>query len=209
MSTPGSDSLPKSLCNLVDLSYSTYTSDKSDHNLNRLFQSLRQLSRSITWNILHSPNDEAAEEAAENVVLSLARFGGTSNFSTWAWSVIQNHIKNWLDQNSRRNRAEVSTEHLPSEDFQALSYDPNTEYHDRAALRAALADLPRANRVVVNLVLQGYTFAEVAEKLSLPLGTAHARWASALRALEKTRRTSTKNPTKKATKETDEAKWKR
>lgn len=201
MSTSGAPSLS----NLVDSAYSTYTADKTEESLSALFKILRQLSRSITWNILHGPNDEVAEEAAENVILALSSFVGNSQFSTFAHSVIQNHIKSWLESNSRRNRAEVSTEHLPSDDFQALSYDPHTEYFDRAALRAALETLPRANRVVVNLVLKGYTFAEIADQLSLPLQTAHGRWASALKSLQK--RTGTQE--KPRQNQTKESQWKR
>jgi RNA polymerase sigma factor (sigma-70 family) len=202
----GSDSLPKSLCNLVNLAFSTYTSDKSDHHLEQLFKLLRQLSRSITWNLLHSPNDEVAEEAAEHVVLVLESFKDNSSFSTWAWTIIQNHIKDWLDSNSSRTRAELSTEHLPPEDFQALSYDPHKEGYCRFFdLRRALEALPRANRVVVNLVLKGYTFEEVGEKLSIPVTTAYARWTSALRALKNSRRPSTKKSAKNPSKESE---WK-
>lgn len=198
--------LSKSLCSHLDSAYSDYVADQSDHNLNRLFQATRQLSRSITWNILHGANDEVAEEGAENVVLALSGFAGGSLFSTFAWSVIANHIRNWLDQNSRRNRVEISTEHLPQEDFAALAYDPNKDYHDKAALRAALDALPRPNRVVVNLVLKGYTFSEIAKQLAIPLTTAHARWARALNVLEKNRRSSTKVSASPLTKE---SKWKR
>jgi len=52
-----------------------------------------------------------------------------------------------------------------------------------ARLRRAVDELPADQRAVVMLVMNGFTFAEIADELSLPIGTAKTRFRSAVKNL--------------------------
>jgi RNA polymerase sigma-70 factor (ECF subfamily) len=130
-----------------------------------------------------------AEDATQNALLAvvrgLARFDGRSAVSTWIHRIAVNAC---LDEIRRRGRRDRPTD--PHDDAGLLSGDrpaPTAgpdQVADRLDVEAALAELPTEFRAAVVLRdLCGLDYAEIAECLEIPGGTARSRIARGRRML--------------------------
>ena len=115
---------------------------------------------------------DAVDEAVYKALCGYHRLRQPEYFDTWITRILINECYNEL----RRQKRFHSMEELPEtaeEDFDALP------------LREALKRLPRELREVVILrYFAGYTLAETAEALKIPLGTASTRQRKALKLLK-------------------------
>ncbi len=123
--------------------------------------------------------DDAAQEAMIGIVRGLARFDGRSAFSTWAYRIATNASLDEL----RRRRRRPTPHAVADDDGWPEVVDPLAERRvDAAALRMAiddaLDDLPEEFRAPVVLRdVADLDYAEIAEVLSIPLGTVKSRIA--------------------------------
>lgn len=126
---------------------------------------------------------DAAQEAFVRAYRSLERFRGDSSFATWLHRIAVNVS---LDAAQRRKRGPLLYSDLECGDDAPLELeptDPGQEPQTIAArrersqtVRAAMAELPEHYRVVLVLFdLENHSYDEVAEMLSLPLGTVKSR----------------------------------
>jgi len=125
-----------------------------------------------------------AEDATQNALLAvvrgLARFDGRSAVSTWIHRVAVNAC---LDEIRRRGRRDRPTDpHDPTGDLAGGLLDPTgprpgpEHVADQLDIEAALAKLPVEFRAAVVLRdLCGLDYAEIAECLEIPAGTARSR----------------------------------
>lgn len=101
--------------------------------------------------------DDIAQEAFVKAWRAIGQYDGRARFATWltriAWRA-------WLDRLPRRQVAEAATGDLP--------LDPHLP-HQLASLLAALP--PRERAVLLLCDGEGWTHAEAAAMLGLPLGT--------------------------------------
>lgn len=134
-------------------------------------------------------NDADADDLLQDTLLAAYRGFGTftpgTNVQAWLFRIMQNR---WINNFRSRERrpAEVTldgiTEHalarsadrtatLPrSAELEALESLPNNR------INAALAALPEAQRMVLYYAdIEGFTYAETAAKLGIPVGTVMSR----------------------------------
>jgi RNA polymerase sigma-70 factor (ECF subfamily) len=131
--------------------------------------------------------DDASDVSADTFVRvfrAIHHFRGNASFSTWLFRIVVNV---YLD----RRKQERRSQHLSLQDYTNLDNvnlvrqieDPSptpdrvAEDHERRdALRDAIASLPDYQRAVLALYhTEGKTYSEIADVLSLPVGTVKSR----------------------------------
>jgi len=138
--------------------------------------SLYRLAISLVGNAADA--EDALQEALAGAFKALPKFEERSSLKTWLTRILVN-------QAARRHRTRGRFATLPAEE--ALER-PAPEAEDAAATRmdvlAAMEALPAEHREVIALrEIQGMTYDEIAETLSVPRGTVESRLFRARRAL--------------------------
>lgn len=127
----------------------------------------RRIARAILGNA--EEGDDAAQDAFLLALRNLPRFDTKRPFGPWLMRIVTNAA---IDH--RRRRAVRRTEPLdPSHVAGGVTPDREAARAELSArLRAALAELPERQRVAVTLFdAEGYSHAEIAEILGVPVGT--------------------------------------
>jgi RNA polymerase sigma-70 factor (ECF subfamily) len=132
----------------------------------------------------------AAEEIVQDVFLTVWRRAeqfdpARGSFRTWIHRIAQTRVLNELRRRGRRPRIEPDREGAPEPP------DPDPDPAEivwlddrRAAVRAALADLPAHQRqVITRAFFDGLSYQQVASALDLPLGTTKTRIRAGLQRL--------------------------
>jgi len=129
---------------------------------------------------------EMAQDACQEAILSawqaLGRFvGSPKDFKSWLCRIVVNAARDRLRHEKRRPHGSLEHEldGLPKElQLPAKGQTPQ-EYAENAdlgrLLEAALSTLPVAQREVVVLDHAGFDYAEIAEALTIPIGTVRSR----------------------------------
>ena len=123
---------------------------------------------------------DAAQEALVGAWRQLRRLRDPDRFDAWLQRIVVNAARQVIRSNSRRRVREV-----PASIVQALASRAAANTRDDAAvLGLALRALPVEQRSILVLHhLEGHGVGELAEILSIPVGTAKSRLFSARRAL--------------------------
>jgi RNA polymerase sigma-70 factor, ECF subfamily len=134
----------------------------------------------VAVRILHHPED-AADAVQEALVAAYRRadgYRGEATVRTWLTRIL---INGCIDRLRReRGHVELRLDGEPTAHPDVRTGDLATELATRLSVREALAVLPAAQRVAVVLVdVQGWSVAEVAEVLEVPVGTVKSRCARA------------------------------
>jgi RNA polymerase sigma-70 factor (ECF subfamily) len=132
--------------------------------------------------------EDAAQEAFVILLRRASTFTGAARFSTWLYRVTTNACHDLARRRGRRPRTVADLEELSAH---ASAEDPLTSLELAADLERALAVLdPVSRQAVVLHDVHGLPYADVGERLGLPVGTvksrihrSHARLADALRHL--------------------------
>lgn len=120
----------------------------------------------------HEAHD-AVQEALLAAHRHADRFRGDASVRTWLHRILVNHCLDRL----RHARARP-TAPWPEHDLPARADDTATQVATRLAVRDALALLPDGQRLAIVLVdVQGWSVAEAAEILEVPVGTVKSRCA--------------------------------
>ncbi len=157
------------------------------------FSSLVSLyeSRIYSLALRYLGNRDDAQDAAQEVFLRVFRFLSgfqeESSFSTWIYRIAVNVCKDLLMQKSRRAEQPLEQQDENDEDYELPlpdeRYAPEKVF-ESAQLRKTLCDailvLPEAQRRIIILRdIQGLSYDEIGEILSLELGTVKSRIARA------------------------------
>lgn len=126
---------------------------------------------------LHDREDaaDAVQEALIAAMRSAAHYRGAATVRTWLYRIVINACIDRIRQERRR-----PTVPLLDHDQPARRSDPAGELATRMAVGDALERLPIEQRVAVVLVdVQGWSVAETAELMDIPIGTVKSRCARA------------------------------
>lgn len=130
----------------------------------------------------HSLADDLVQETILKSLEKSAQLRDIDKFAPWCCRILHNC---WLTH-LRGIRPNVALDEI------VLCCDdcPESHYHDLQrgeALRLAIAKLPQGQRKVLMLIdLEGFSYREVADILSIPVGTVMSRISRARTALERT-----------------------
>ena len=156
------------------------------------FEPLVTANQSFVYNIalkmLSNPEDafDVSQEAFVRAFRSLKNFKGESSFSSWLYRITANMCLDFMRKNKRRREAAIvylDDNEMKELDLPDSRFDPRTELERaelRRAINEALDSLPDEQRSILLLrELNGMSYAEIAETLSLEDGTVKSRLSRA------------------------------
>jgi RNA polymerase sigma factor (sigma-70 family) len=113
---------------------------------------------------------EVVQETWVAIVRGLRRLDDAARFPPWVYRIVTNKCADWTRQRQRASMAPLAAEpaakELSAEDSEA----------DVAALRHAIERLPPAQQAMLSLFyVEGLSIQDIAETLSLPVGTVKSR----------------------------------
>jgi RNA polymerase sigma-70 factor (ECF subfamily) len=136
-----------------------------------LLPSLRRYSRSLTRS--DADGEDLLQDCVEKVLARRAQWRGL-NLRGWILTIMTN-----LYRNARRQTARTVLVELEGAEELAAPETPNDPL-ERSKLEDALNNLSEENRAVLMLVvIEGYTYQEVATMLDIPIGTVMSRLSRA------------------------------
>ncbi|MBY5899344.1 RNA polymerase sigma factor [Rhizobium leguminosarum] len=138
-----------------------------------LLPSLRRYSRSLTRS--DTDGEDLLQDCVEKVLTRRGQWRGL-NLRGWVLTIMTN-----LYRNGRRGKARDGLVELDAAEDLAAS-EPPADPMERARLDDALNSLSEEHRAVLMLVvIEGYTYGEVAAALDIPIGTVMSRLSRARR----------------------------
>ncbi len=146
-----------------------------DADLNALIDEHAEAAFRVANGILRNPSlaEDAVQETMIKAWQSLGRFRGESSLRSWILSIAHNTSISML---RRRREAVMAPEDMPEI---AGGIDParsSSALSDLRAVRSALEDLDELSRSVVILrEVEGMTYQEISEALSVPVPTVKTR----------------------------------
>ena len=132
----------------------------------------------------HAEAADLCQEVFVRVFLKAGSFRGESSFRTWLYQIAINQCRNHFRSRGRERLEDVEIDSLPPADCPAG--DAAEAAQEARRIRAAVETLPPRQRDAVELrFYQDCTFAEIAEIMSCPVGTAKANYHHAITSLRK------------------------
>jgi RNA polymerase sigma-70 factor (ECF subfamily) len=152
----------------------------------------RQRVYRLTFNVLRNKEDawDAAQEAFIRAYRALPSFRGQSAFYTWLFRIAMNVAHDKARQRGAQGRA-FGTERVTEEEWERTMPDPGEDPNAAAAraeqrgrIMQALDTLPEHHRAIIMLSdLEGLSYREIADVLSIPIGTVMSRLHNARKRL--------------------------
>ena len=157
-----------------------------------LVEKYRQRVYRLAYNVVRD-REEAWDVAQEGFVRAwqaLPNFRGQSAFYTWLFRIVMNVAADRVRQRAARGRA-FGTERVPEEDWERVIADEGVKPDETAArveererITKALATLSDDHRTIIMLSdLEGLSYREIADVLSIPMGTVMSRLHNARKRL--------------------------
>ncbi|MEQ1653696.1 MAG: RNA polymerase sigma factor [Hyphomicrobium sp.] len=124
--------------------------------------------------------EDLLHSALERALRNWSAFQNGRRLDSWMFKIMQNQ---WVDM--RRAEARTMTQPFEDLDFEGEDGRETLERRDEMrAARAAFANLAEEHRTVLALIVfEGLSYSEVAETLSIPLGTVMSRLSRARSAM--------------------------
>jgi RNA polymerase sigma-70 factor, ECF subfamily len=151
-----------------------------------LMQRHQQALYRFTWRQVgnHTEAADLCQKVFLKVFLKAGTYRGESSFRTWLYRIAINQCKNHFRGRDRQRLDEVDIEDLPP--ASNLLVDPVQTGQEQRLLRSAVEALPEKQRHTLELrFYQDCTFAEIAEIMGCPVGTAKANYHHAITSLRK------------------------
>ena len=124
--------------------------------------------------------DDLAQEALAKALQKVHQLREPERLESWLYAILHNCWRTHLRQ--RRPNIPLDEEIIPCED---CPEQLNQRQQIIDSVRAAIANLPLGQREVITLVdLNGFTYAEVAEVMEIPIGTVMSRLNRGRKALQ-------------------------
>jgi RNA polymerase sigma-70 factor (ECF subfamily) len=144
-----------------------------------------QLYRFI-WRQLRNDSEAAdlCQKVFVNVFLKARSYRGESSFKTWLYQIAINQCRNHFRSRERERLDEVEIDSLPQ--AAGEEHDLVESAQEARRMRLAVESLPARQRETLELrFYQDCTFAEIAEIMACPVGTAKANYHHAITSLRK------------------------
>jgi RNA polymerase sigma-70 factor, ECF subfamily len=130
----------------------------------------------VAYRILRQAQD--AEDLVQDAFIAaldgIGSFDAARPFAPWFFKIVVNRALNAVTARSTRERY-VTVIHLWNNDGVAADFDPAERSEIRTRFQAAIAALPRHQRLIVEMSdIDGRSSTEIGEMLDLPRGT--VRW---------------------------------
>ncbi len=133
---------------------------------------IRRLARAMLGQAADA--DDAVQEILLRVQEKAASFDGRGSFRAWLRRLAVNHCLNVIAQRRRREGR------VDAIDLDALAAPERVSFDTREALDRALGRLPSDQRAALVLrEIEGLSYREIAQALSIPIGTVMSRLARA------------------------------
>lgn len=157
-----------------------------------LVEKYRQRVYRLAFNVLRNQEDawDVAQEAFIKAYKALPSFRGQSAFYTWLFRIVMNVAHDKARQRGAQGRA-FGTERVTEEEWERTMPDPGEDpgaaavrAEQRARITQALETLPEHHRAIIMLSdLEGLSYREIADVLSIPMGTVMSRLHNARKRL--------------------------
>lgn len=143
-------------------------------------------------------NSDVVQDAYTQAIQAFQQFHGVSAAELRAWlrGILLNRLDDQRDRYHARKRnvsvevplADLATQDSRNEQLAADQTSPSSlavHREERELLEAALQELPEEDRVLLELrQKEGWSFADIAQKMGLSEAAAQKRWARAVQALK-------------------------
>jgi RNA polymerase sigma-70 factor (ECF subfamily) len=128
--------------------------------------------------------DDLVQEACKHALERLDQFKEGTRIDSWLYRIIYTR---WIDRLRRTKTRSTHLNLLAREHREAANDNGSANHVDTAIdVKGALAKLPEEHRAAILLIgLEGYSYAEAATVLELPMGTVASRVARARTMLAK------------------------
>lgn len=103
-------------------------------------------------------SEDLTSETFYQVMLSLPSFKYNSSIKTWIFAIARNTTYKEL----RKRKIEISLEELPE-----FSINYNLYNNDYNYLTSFIDELPKREKIIINMRMEGYSFDEIAEKVNM------------------------------------------
>jgi RNA polymerase sigma-70 factor (ECF subfamily) len=157
-----------------------------------LVEKYRQRVWRLAYNVLRDREEawDVAQEAFIRAYQALPSFRGQSAFYTWLFRIVMNVAADRARQRAARGRA-FGTERVPEEDWERVMVEQGETPAESAARREqrekilrGLDTLSEQHRAIIMLSdLEGLSYREIADVLSIPMGTVMSRLHNARKKL--------------------------
>lgn len=159
----------------------------------KLIKNYQLYAYNIAYRILGNEEDakDATQEALIKVYKSINKFEMKSSFSTWLYRIVVNTAKDQLksrgaekysiddDEDSEKPKLEIADQ----------SFNPEKVYEKNESskiLHQSIGKLPQESRIALVLRdIQGFTYEEISEMITVPIGTVKSRIARGRSQLKK------------------------
>ena len=171
---------------MVSQAYRAYrdalaTRENIDEASEILFRELRSMAKGIVRITLRRHDPQLVQDIVAQAFMHLPEFREESNFGTWFWKLA--HNKCLMDIRARKLRREVYIEDL----YKNLVVPSSDAKQRLRELRTSLT--PEDDRLV-QLRLEGYGLAEIAEQFGVTYNEIFARWCRFRRKMQKLKETA-------------------
>lgn len=144
-----------------------------------LLPRLRRFARALAHDVHDA--DDLVQIAIERALARSQQLLPGAQLSSWMYGILRNA---WIDESRIRGRHDRIF--APAELGESVADRADAQQAEALAVQEALARLPDEQREVVGLVLvEGLSYKEAAEIMSVPIGTVTSRLARGREALQK------------------------
>ena len=120
--------------------------------------------------------NDLMQETSLRALENMEKYTPDTNFKAWVYTIMRNLFINNYRKVLREQTFVDYTDNLHNIDSTQLSKDYVTENdYDRKELRRVVNSLPDIYRVPFSMFVSGFKYREIADRLSLPLGTVKSR----------------------------------
>jgi RNA polymerase sigma-70 factor (ECF subfamily) len=146
-----------------------------------LLPRLRRFAYSLSGSLDEA--DDLVQAACERALARLGQFEPGSRLDSWMFRIVQT---TWIDRlrSARRRKTTDDPEAVMNQSFDARIHEQTEARAALGIVREEIGRLPEEQRSVLALVaIDGMTYQEAADVLSIPIGTVMSRLARARRKL--------------------------